>query len=444
MVVVGAGADATADGGVRKAPYLQNLSRTTVTVMLETRPARPCSVTVSSPGQCSTCDAEPRTVVGESSVVHELTVGELRPGHRYRYEVTCEGSSVGGGEFATAPEADAPFMFVVFGDSRSVATAHGSVVERIRSEVPDFLVGTGDIVNEGGIESDWQTFFDIEAPLLADHVLFPVVGNHDRQGRGRTADNYRRYFSLPENSPDPERYYAFTWGNARFLMLDSNTSSFSMTDQTAWIEKQLQAAHADPRIRHIFVSMHHPPFSVALHGGHEELRDAWTPLFEKYRVTAVFSGHDHCYERMFSNNVHYFVAGGGGAPLYPRSRRPSKRDVDALRYYERVNHYLRIHISGEFVEISAFRNDGSLIETMSWGNQRRDDMLVAQVAQGSPVGAGDADVPDIPGDALASSAESARASVRPAGDGGGLGTTGIVGAGLLLIAAGGLVWSFRP
>ncbi len=197
--------------------------------------------------------------------------------------------------------------------------------------------------------------------------MFPSLGNHDRQGRGRTASNYRKYFSLPENSPDPERYYAFTYGSARFVILDSNTYSFALTDQTAWIEEQLQAARLDEDIEHIFVSMHHPPFSVSLHGGQSELREAWTPLFEKYQVDAVFSGHDHVYSRAKRNGVNYFVSGGGGAPLYGRKAKPSDVDLEATQFFERTNHHLRVHVVGSHIEVVAVRADGTMIETLSWG-----------------------------------------------------------------------------
>ena len=75
--------------------------------------------------------------------------------------------------------------------------------------------------------------------------------------------------------------------------------------------------------------MHHPPFSISLHGGQRDLRERWTPLFERYGVTAVFSGHDHCYERAERNGVHYFVSGGGGAPLYGRGQRAAAIDKAA-------------------------------------------------------------------------------------------------------------------
>jgi hypothetical protein len=409
----------------RKGPYLQNVSASSVTLMWETERPLPAVVEILSPP-----GRKPIQVPADE--VHEVVIDGLERGRRYQYAVTVAGQRVTG-DFATAPPAGAPFSFIVFGDSRDSSGGHQRVVDRIRDEVPDFLLGTGDMVNEGEKDQDWQTFFDIERELLRENVLYPSLGNHDRQGRGRTADNFRKYFSLPENSPDPERYYAFTYASGRFLILDSNAHSFALTDQTEWIEQQLQAARLDPNIRHIFVSMHHPPYSVSLHGGQEELREAWTPLFEKYQVAAVFSGHDHVYSRAEASGVRYFVSGGGGAPLYPRKARSSRLDNQATQYFERVNHYLRAHVYGDFIEILAIRADGTLIESISWGTPPRVGDLVTR-AGAAPAAAASP--------AAASPAVTA-AAVSPDGGRPRFGLLGGLGIVATLAAIGVMVWTLR-
>ncbi len=383
LLLLGVGdARADQDPRFRKGPYLQNVTGASVTILWEADRRVPAVLEVSGPAR--------RSIKVPADEVQEVVVDGLEPGHRYQYTVTMGGTR-SRGEFATAPVPGAPFSFIVFGDSRDSTGGHQRVVDRIRDEVPDFLLGTGDMVYEGQNDQDWQDFFDTERELLRENVLYPSLGNHDRQGRGRTADNFRKFFALPENSPDPERYYAFTYASGRFLILDSNAHSFALTDQTEWIEQQLQAARLDPNIRHIFVTMHHPPYSVSLHGGQEELREAWTPLFEKYQVAAVFSGHDHVYSRAEQSGVRYFVSGGAGAPLYPRKARSSKIDTQATQYFERVNHYIRVHVYGDFIEIAAVRADGTLIESLSWGTPPRPGQRVARAARvraGHPGGRG--------------------------------------------------------
>lgn len=348
-------------GGFVVRPYLQHATDAQVTILWEAERAADATVTVWD-------GADARTIAVPTTARAEVVVDGLAPASRYRYEVRL-GDEVAKGELTTAPRPGSPepFTFVVYGDTRSSADAHRQLVERIRAEVPDFLLGTGDLVDDGARRDQWQDFFDVEGGLLADNVFYPALGNHDRQGRARSAEAYRARFALPADGPDPERVYAFTYGAARFLVLDSNSASFALTDQTAWIERELAAARQDRGVRHIFVVMHHPPYSVSLHGGQRDLRDRWTPLFEKYGVAAVFSGHDHCYERAEAGGIYYFVSGGGGAPLYARGRRQSEIDRAAVKRYERVNHYLRVHVVGARVEVSAIRVDGTPIETVTWG-----------------------------------------------------------------------------
>ena len=420
-----------AQADFEKGPYLQNLRKDGVVVMWQSAQTQPGVVRV-------TVGAEEKVIEAPAERVHEVRVDGLSPGSQYSYTVTS-GEESRSGVFATAPALGDTFSFVVYGDSRSNRGAHTRVVERVRSEVPDFLLSTGDLVNEGSSAADWQTFFDIEGLLLKDNVLFPSLGNHDRQGRGKTADNYRTYFSVPENSPNPERYYAFTYGNSRFLILDSNSHSFSLTDQTAWIEEQLQVAHRDPKVQHIFVTMHHPPYSVSLHGGQTELREAWTPLFERYGVKAVFSGHDHVYSRAERNGVRYFVSGGGGAPLYPRKHRKGSLDERATQNFERVNHYLRVHVVERLVEITAVRVDGSVIETVTFGTPREVIPLASAKPAASRASAvGGAELEGAPARAIAMGqvkAERKSGRGRP-------GHLSLLGFAAVAVAGLGLAWSF--
>ena len=51
----------------------------------------------------------------------------------------------------------------------------------------------------------------------------------------------------------------------------------------------------------------------------------WVPLFERYHVRLVLSGHDHNYQRFAARHGVRYVVHGGGSPtkLYPLSRCPS-------------------------------------------------------------------------------------------------------------------------
>jgi 3',5'-cyclic AMP phosphodiesterase CpdA len=136
-----------------------------------------------------------------------------------------------------------------------------------------------------------------------------VLGNHDYE----TGDGGYQLRLLGM----PARYYARTLGDVQLFFLDSN----AVTDrQTAWLERRLAASTATWKI----AAFHHPPYTCGGHFGHQDVQERWVPLFERYGVQLVLSGHDHNYQRFARRNgVTYVVHGGGAAGLYPVRRCPA-------------------------------------------------------------------------------------------------------------------------
>ena len=81
-------------------------------------------------------------------------------------------------------------------------------------------------------------------------------------------------------------------------------------DQVKWLEKELAASGSDWKIAYF----HHPLYSSAgRHGSEVDLRLVLEPIFLKYGMNVVFSGHDHIYERLKpQKGIYYFVSGGAG------------------------------------------------------------------------------------------------------------------------------------
>jgi predicted phosphodiesterase len=349
----------------RKGPYVQNVTRVSAVVAFDLWEAAPAVVRVREVAEVRTGGTE-WVVRSPGMSLHEVRLTGLKPSRRYAFRVEVSGA-YDEGEIATAPLPHEAFSFVVWGDTRIGDEVHRTLVDRVALEAPDFVIHTGDLVSAGGDAAGWQAFFDIERDLTRRVPVFPAIGNHDREGLLRRTESFRRHFSLPDDSPNPERYYSFVWGNSRFVVLDSTEPSFSLAEQTLWLEEQLRAAAADPDVRHIFAVMHHPLYSTSTHGPHEGARVAWAPLFERYRVDLVFAGHDHVYERLAHGGVRYITTGGGGAPLYFQRRQPPTEDAAASVLFDASHHYVRVHIAGDFVELATVRLDGELIDTFTFG-----------------------------------------------------------------------------
>jgi len=70
--------------------------------------------------------------------------------------------------------------------------------------------------------------------------------------------------------------------------------------QTLWLERTLRDAREDEDIDMIVVFMHQCALSSARANGSDlGIRQAWLPLFDKYEVDLVLSGHEHNFERSY-------------------------------------------------------------------------------------------------------------------------------------------------
>jgi hypothetical protein len=114
----------------------------------------------------------------------------------------------------------------------------------------------------------------------------PVMGNHDTID-GLGADLYLSLFALPTNGAPrlrQELSYSFQYGNALFVVLDCTAS---VEDQTPWLENLLARTKATWK----FALFHFPPY--APDDQNPDIVRAWCPLFDKYHVDFVLSGHVH-------------------------------------------------------------------------------------------------------------------------------------------------------
>ncbi|MBI5481276.1 MAG: metallophosphoesterase [Deltaproteobacteria bacterium] len=415
-LVVALALPAPAGALIVKGPHLQDVRPDRVTVLWEQQTAGPGQVTVgaavfSSPG---------------ATLIHEVKVTGLAPHTDYTYTVQADGSSEGGG-FTTAPlDPSAPFVFVAVGDNRSIHSDHQLVVNAIIAEGPlAFLVNTGDMVSTGSAAADWQTFFDVEVPLIRNTPWYPTIGNHEEDSG--LPHFYTDLLAPPPSGPGQEAYYSVRYGNTAFLVLDGHVNVVSRafglwTDfddaQRAWVAATLPTFSADPSIRHIFVFTHEPPYSSKDgRTGSHALR-LFLDLFAQHRVDAVITGHDHYLERGESpQGTRYFIMGGGGAPLYANSSEgnlgakaaaalPWLDDAHTVHFARMANGYLRLAITNGQVDATIKDSSGDVLDSISWNTG---DWVPQQDG-----GAGDAS----PADATAPDGTAPVADGAPAADGG--------------------------
>jgi 3',5'-cyclic AMP phosphodiesterase CpdA len=296
--------------GLEIAPYLQELTSTSVAVVWQTYGLATTGLRFGPAG-------------GQLSIVehsdelrrdHVVPVEGLAPDTIYRYRWESDGRIGAEAEFRTPPAASPRFSFGVIGDYGVPTPAARANLRRLTQDNIDFAITTGDNAQLHAEEIEYRNYvIEPLRDLIAHKPFWPSIGNHDYEN----LHNYLRYFALPP----PERYYSFSYGGVLFLSLDSNRYD---TEQKSWMRSVLRS---DARCKVAF--FHHPLWSSGLgyrNRVRKRRREKIAAILERGGVDLVLNGHVQNYERSKPlrggrvdrrRGIVYVVTGGGGAHLNP-------------------------------------------------------------------------------------------------------------------------------
>ena len=312
---------------------------------------------------------------------YEARLQGLSASTTYNYDVFMAGADATPGQdsFTTAPRSGGGTVrFIAFGDSGIGSSAQSQLAARMAADTFDLALHTGDVSygTAAGVGGPSYTQYDnwvfgVYSPWLRSRPFYPSIGNHDDEVDFARA--YRDVFVLPDHAasatyPDnAERYYSFDYGPIHFIALDTERAFLDggrLQAQLAWLDADLAATTQPWRV----VYFHRPPYSSGTgHGSSAAVRQAFAPLFERYRVQLVLSGHDHDYERSIpwlefvptGRAVTYVVTGGGGAPLYSVGTSAWTATSSS------VHHYVRVVAAGCVMTVEAVGLDGSVFDRSS-------------------------------------------------------------------------------
>ncbi len=231
------------------------------------------------------------------------------------------------------------------GNKRQYQTA--AKMREWREKFPfEFVIMLGDNIYDGHTPQDFVKKFEKPyQPLLEAGVKFyATLGNHDKPN-----DRFYQPFNM-----NGQQYYTYKKGHVRFFALDT---TYMNPQQLTWLEKELQNAGTD----WIICYFHHALYSSAgFHGSATELRTLLEPLFVKYKVQAVFSGHDHVYERVKpQNGVQYFTEGASGAL---RAGDLKKSNLTAVGYDQDCS-FMLVEIAGDELYFQTISRTGRTIDS---------------------------------------------------------------------------------
>ncbi len=347
---------ASAGARIAKGPYVTSVLDTGADIRFELDQGLPATVTIARDGEST---SPPRAFDSvEPAAMHLVRVTGLEAATRYTYSVRVGSALLGEGHFATAPAHGSPLpvTFIAYGDDRTDPTAHAAIVRAMLQVPSAFLVNTGDMVEDGSDADAWQSFFDVEAPLLRDRPIFADIGNHELVN-DLAGSNFVRYFGFSNPGGSPTLYGTVRFGLVRFFFLNG-MHGWDSGEELAWLTRELTSADAEVGLVWRIAVVHHGPWSSGPHGPNANLLDAGIPeLLAAHHADLFLSGHDHIYERGSSDGLKYLVSGGGGAPLYRIDRlQPTSLKAEA------AYHFIEISATPSELRIVARRVDGTVLD----------------------------------------------------------------------------------
>jgi len=249
------------------------------------------------------------------------------------------------------PLKDGSLRFAVIGDTGSGSSKQsdvGNMMVQYRAAFPfEFVLMMGDNLYGGETPQDFEKkFAEPYRKLLSDKVKFyATLGNHDQP----LQVNYENF------NMNGKEYYRFKKGNVAFYSLNSN---YMDKKQVAWLESELAKDTSEWKV----CFFHHPPYSSAKkHGSDGQLREVVEPIFVKYGVDVVLTGHDHVYERIKpQKGIYYFVSGAGG-----QLRTGDVKESSPLieKSYDQDMHFMLFEVAGDQMYFQAISRTGETIDS---------------------------------------------------------------------------------
>ena len=329
---------------------------------------------------------------GAKAVYYSGVMDGLKPNTLYVYRVGGGSDWSEWNQFTTAQDKHAPFQFVFLGDAQDDIKQHVSRLFREAfKKAPDasFWLFAGDLT----VDPDDDLLEELYYAAGFIFRMTPIVlapGNHDlkfkvdngkyvlnkkgwREKTKEVSPFWRTQFTLPENgiAGMEESSYYLDYQGVRIIVLNSNDK---LKEQAQWMETILAG---NPNTWTI-VSFHHPLYSIGGKRDEQETRNAFLPLFDKYKVDLVLTGHDHTYARSYpltngkrANDGEpgtVYVVSVSGPKQYPAS---SHHEAIMAKIGTQVQLFQVISLEGGNLSYKAYTVTGSLYDSFAWSKPEK-------------------------------------------------------------------------
>ncbi|XP_065915755.1 uncharacterized protein [Dysidea avara] len=248
---------------------------------------------------------------GNPSGLQYLCRAELNvsPGAMHYYIIHCKWGSSRPLNF-TAMRTGQNWVprLLVYGDmgKHGGAESLGALVSEVEAGDTHAILHVGDFAydfdSDGGVNGD--QFMNRIQPLAAHVAYMTCPGNHEIP---HDFSHYLNRFTMPSNGHP--FWYSWDMGPIHFISFSTEVYfvDSNIEEQYKWLEQDLIAANAAKnRSTHPWIIAYgHRPFycsnidPIDCNVNTSKIRLGLEPLFYKYGVDIIFTGHEHSYERMW-------------------------------------------------------------------------------------------------------------------------------------------------
>jgi hypothetical protein len=247
-------------------------------------------------------------------LVHTVELDELEPGGDYQFRLVGKKNVY---RFKTLPQTlSHPVRFVIGGDAYFYLSVLRKMNQRIAACDPDFVVVGGDIAYTNGRRAiykgkgweikRWRTFLKEwkQQMVTSDGRLIPilpVLGNHDI--KATTLVPMQQHFLFFDLFAMPEKgtpYRVFDAGKYLSLFLLDSGHSFHVDGlQSNWLKQGLSDRENMAYKMAVYHIAGFPSVYPYRSNNAKQIRNSWSPLFERYHLNIAFEHHNHAYKRTY-------------------------------------------------------------------------------------------------------------------------------------------------
>lgn len=313
--------------------------------------------------------------------IHHVQLNGLKPNTDYLFRLNDKGPTY---KFRTLPsKLHEPIRFVVGGDILHDEPKYFAETNVTAAATdPMFAVLGGDIAysapkvslykEDVGRWIEWlETWF--ETMVTYDGRLIPMViaiGNHEVIGRYNQPPERAKFFYSLFKWPTQGGYQVVDFDDYMSIwVLDSGHTHPIDGKQKEWLDWSLSERKDVP---HKFAVYHVPAYpSVRKSTGKisKQVRELWTPIFDKHGLNTAFEHHDHAYKRthpIYNGQIDQYkgvlyLGDGAWGVKKPRTPKTSS-DHWYLAKTKAKRHFILVTLYGQKRHYMAIDHEGNVFD----------------------------------------------------------------------------------